>query len=208
MSWDSYIGPTGHNYYLYEQDGRISIIPWDYNLAFGTYALGMTNPITDPNIIVNYPIDTPAWGSVMLNRPLYHNLMEDTGCFYSYHGYFDQLLTDCFESGLFEARVRSAAGLIAPYVMRDPTFYCTYSDHTAAVETLIEVCLLRAQSCRGQLEGEYPSTLRKQEESGASGVDASGVDLKSLGDFADLRWAKQRQDSALYAVSQGKDRAD
>ena len=48
MNWDSYLGHTGHNYFLYEEDGVLSILPWDYNLAFGTYALGMTDPIKDP----------------------------------------------------------------------------------------------------------------------------------------------------------------
>ena len=76
MNWDSYLGHTGHNYFLYEENGILSILPWDYNLAFGTYALGMTNPIKDPNILINYPINTPAEGEVMLNRPLYHNLMK------------------------------------------------------------------------------------------------------------------------------------
>ena len=55
MNWDSYLGHTGHNYFLYEEDGVLSILPWDYNLAFGTYALGMTDPIKDPNILINYP---------------------------------------------------------------------------------------------------------------------------------------------------------
>lgn len=27
MNWDSYIGYTGHNYFLYEEDGQISILP-------------------------------------------------------------------------------------------------------------------------------------------------------------------------------------
>ncbi|MFR5601428.1 MAG: CotH kinase family protein [Lachnospiraceae bacterium] len=65
MNWDSYLGPTGHNYFLYEENGILSILPWDYNLAFGTYALGMTDPIKDPNILINYPINTPAEGEVM-----------------------------------------------------------------------------------------------------------------------------------------------
>ena len=60
MNWDSYVGHTGHNYFLYEENGLLSILPWDYNLAFGTYSLGMTHPITDPNVLVNYPIYTPA----------------------------------------------------------------------------------------------------------------------------------------------------
>ena len=56
--------------------GVISILPWDYNLAFATYSLGMPDPINDAELYVNYPIDTPASGEVMLNRPLYHNLMQ------------------------------------------------------------------------------------------------------------------------------------
>ena len=63
MNWDSYLGHTGHNYFLYEEDGVLSILPWDYNLAFGTYALGMTDPIRDPDVLLNWPINTPARGS-------------------------------------------------------------------------------------------------------------------------------------------------
>ena len=33
---DSYTGTMIHNYYLYEEDGRLSMLPWDYNLAYGT----------------------------------------------------------------------------------------------------------------------------------------------------------------------------
>lgn len=32
---DSYIGGNKQNYYLYEDDGVFSILPWDYNMAFG-----------------------------------------------------------------------------------------------------------------------------------------------------------------------------
>ncbi len=32
---DSYIGGNKQNYYLYEHDGIFSMIPWDYNMAFG-----------------------------------------------------------------------------------------------------------------------------------------------------------------------------
>lgn len=102
MNWDSYIGYTGHNYFLYEEDGQISILPWDYNLAFGTYALGMTNPLKDPEILINYPIYTPAEGSVMKNRPLYHNLMKQDEYFAQYQRYFEQLISGYFESGHFQ----------------------------------------------------------------------------------------------------------
>ncbi|WHX49900.1 CotH kinase family protein [Paenibacillus woosongensis] len=38
---DSYIGGNKQNYYLYEEDGVFSILPWDYNMAFGGMGGGM-----------------------------------------------------------------------------------------------------------------------------------------------------------------------
>ena len=196
MNWDSYLGHTGHNYFLYEEDGVISILPWDYNLAFGTYALGMTDPIRDPNVLLNWPINTPAPGEVMRKRPLFHNVMKNDGYFAQYHAHFDHLLTEYFENGRYEAVIRQAQALIAPYVETDPTAFCSYEDHLLAVDTLLEVCRLRSESVRGQLNGTYPATLAQQAERPDSGVDASHVDLRALGDFQDLEEAKERQDAA------------
>lgn len=36
-NYDSYTGTMLHNYYLYEQDGKLTMLPWDYNLAFGAF---------------------------------------------------------------------------------------------------------------------------------------------------------------------------
>ena len=200
MNWDSYLGHTGHNYFLYEEDGVISILPWDYNLAFGTYALGMTDPIRDPDVLINWPINTPARGETMLKRPLYHNLMKNNDYFARYHAYFDQLLSEYFESGRYEAVIRQTQAMIAPYVEADPTAFCTYEDHLLAVDTLLEVCRLRSESIRGQLEGDYPITLAQQGSQPGAGVDASHVDLRALGDFDDLEAAKERQDEAAAVV--------
>ena len=189
MNWDSYLGHTGHNYFLYEENGMLSILPWDYNLAFGTYALGMTDPIRDPNVLLNWPVNTPARGEVMLERPLYHNLMKNDDYFARYHAYFNQLLSEYFESGRYEVVIRQTQAMIAPYVEADPTAFCSYEDHLLAVDTLLEVCRLRAESIRGQLEGRYPSTLSQQAEHPGAGVDASHVDLRALGDFDDLEAA-------------------
>ena len=196
MNWDSYLGHTGHNYFLYEEDGELSILPWDYNLAFGTYALGMTDPIRDPGVLLNWPINTPARGETMLERPLYHNLMKNDEYFARYHAYFDQFLAEYLESGRCEAVVREAQALIAPYVEADPTAFCSCEDHLLAVDTLLEVCRLRSESTRGQLEGDYPITLAQQGSQPGAGVDASHVDLRTLGDFDDLEAAKERQDEA------------
>ena len=75
------------------------------------------------------------------------------------------------------------------YVEADPTAFCSYEDQRLAVETLEQVCLLRAESARGQLEGRYPATLAQQAQRPGEGVDASHVDLRHLGDFEDLKQA-------------------
>lgn len=189
MNWDSYLGHTGHNYLLYEEEGKLSMLPWDYNLAFGTYALGMTDPITDPNVLLNYPILTPAPGEYMTKRPLYHQLLQVDAYYLRYQELFGWFLAEYVESGELSAALWQAAELIAPYVEADLTAFCSYEDHRLAVETLEQVCLLRAESARGQLEGRYPATLAQQTQRPGEGVDASHVDLRHLGDFEDLKQA-------------------
>ena len=187
VNLDSYLGHTGHNYFLYEEDGVISILPWDYNLAFATYSLGMPDPINDAELYVNYPIDTPASGEVMLNRPLYHNLMQTEEYFARYHEYFDYLISEYFETGYFEKTAAETLGMIGPYIKKDPTAFCSYEDHLTGAETFVSFCLLRAESVRGQLEGEIPSTIAGQQEDSQNRVDASEIWLPDMGEIADLK---------------------
>lgn len=186
VNLDSYLGHTGHNYFLYEENGLLSILPWDYNLAYATYSLGMPKPVNDAELYVNYPIDTPAPGEIMLNRPLYHNLMQTDEYFSQYHTYFDILISEYFESGYFAEKAAETAEMIAPYVEKDPTAFCTYEEHLIGVETFMKFCLLRAESVRGQLDGTIPSTIAGQEEDRISRVDASEVWLPDMGEISDL----------------------
>ena len=40
VNMDSYQGNMKHNYYLYEEEGIFSILPWDYNMSFGGFGAG------------------------------------------------------------------------------------------------------------------------------------------------------------------------
>ncbi len=186
VNLDSYLGHTGHNYFLYEADGILQILPWDYNLAFATYSLGMPEPVNDATLYINYPINTPASGEVMRKRPLYHNLMKNTVYYSRYHQLFDYLIGSYFESGYFEAFMDKTVDMISPYVAKDPTAFCSYEDHLLGAETLRQFCLLRAESVRGQLEGTIPSTIRAQNED-PTRIDGSSVWLPDLGEIADLK---------------------
>ena len=187
VNMDSYLGRTGHNYFLYEEDGILSILPWDYNLAFATYSLGMPNPINDSTLYINYPIDTPASGEVMRRRPLYHHLMQDPTIFRQYRQQFDYFISNYFESGHFTEVVDTVTDLISPYVKKDPTKFISYEDYLIGVDTITEFSRLRAQSVRGQLDGNIPSTIRTQRLDNSNFIYGSSVWLPDMGEIDDLK---------------------
>ena len=98
-----------HNYYLYEEDGLLSMIPWDYNLAFGGFQGG-----GDATSMVNYPIDTPVSGGTVESRPMLAWIFADEEYTALYHQYFSEFIAQYFESGYFEQMMAEAKALIAP----------------------------------------------------------------------------------------------
>ena len=194
VNLDSYLGPTGHNYFLYESEGVLRMLPWDYNLAYATYALGMPNPINDAALFVNYPINTPAWGEVMLRRPMFHNVMQAEGNLALYHQHFDQLISDYFESGLFDEKIAAYTSLIDPYVQRDPTRFVSYDKYQTAVRTFQDFGIARSQSIRAQLEGRLPATIRGQSEDKSQFIDASHISIPAIGNMRDMRVIRDSQE--------------
>lgn len=175
-NFDSYTGSMIHNYYLYEEDGQLSMIPWDYNLAFGGF-LGSS----DATALVNYPIDTPVSGGTVDSRPMLAWIFSSEEYTQLYHQYFSQFLAEWLDSGAFAQVFQQVVDLITPYVEKDPTKFCTTEEFQAGVEALEDFCLLRAQSVQGQLEGTIPSTDDGQSADSSSLVDASSVDISAMG---------------------------
>lgn len=175
-NFDSYTGSMVHNYYLYEKDGQLSMIPWDYNLAFGGF-----QSQTDADGLVNYPIDTPVSGGEVSSRPMLAWMLQDESYLEQYHQYFSEFIASYFESGYFEQMFDQVTAMIAPYVEKDPTKFCTYEQFETGAETLKQFCLLRAESIRGQLDGVIPSTAEGQKQEGASLIDASSITISDMG---------------------------
>ena len=71
--------------------------------------------------------------------------------------------------------------LIAPYVKKDPTKFCTYEEAETGVETLKKFISQRGQSIRGQLDGTIPSTTTGQSEDTDSLIDASDITISDMG---------------------------
>ena len=127
-----YTGSMIHNYYLYEEDGQLSMIPWDYNLAFGGFAGGSAASA------VNDPIDTPSSSE----RPLVTALLSDEDCLERYHSALYDLAT-FLTDGSMDDLITELAGMIDESVQNDPTKECTYEDYLTAIETLRSFCALR-----------------------------------------------------------------
>ncbi len=171
VNGDSYTGSMVHNYYLYEEDGRLSMIPWDYNLAFGTFQAA------DASSAVNDPIDAPLSVTGDGDRPMADWIFSDEAYTALYHQYFQEFLETVDPAAMIE----EACGLIAPYVERDPTKFCTYEEFEAGAAALKTFCALRAQSVSGQLAGTIPSTAEGQSAAVDALVDASGLALSDMG---------------------------
>ena len=180
VNMDSYLGRIVHTYFLYEENGLLQILPRDYNLAFATYSLGMPDPINNATLYVNYPIHTPTEGEVLLNRPLYHNLMKNSTYFAKYRAYFDQLISGYFENGYFKDFVTKACTMIAPYVERDATAFCSYEDFLFRVDTIRDFCLMRAQGVREHLEKKLWDASQRTSASSFS-VSARKITRQSRG---------------------------
>lgn len=175
-NFDSYTGTMIHNYYLYEKDGRLSMIPWDYNLAFGGF-----QGAQDAEALVNYPIDTPVSGGTVESRPMLSWIFASEEYAQIYHEYFAEFVETYFDSGYFAEMIDGVKELISPYVEKDPTKFCTYEEFETGIDTLKEFCLLRAESVAGQLDGRIPSTSDGQTQNAGEMVDATGINISDMG---------------------------
>lgn len=174
VNFDSYTGSMIHNYYLYENDGQMQMIPWDYNLAFGGFQ-SMGSAIS----LVNYPIDSPVSGGDASDRPMLAWIFASEEYTELYHQYFAEFIATCFNSGCFSEMIDNVNAMISPYVEKDPTKFCTYNEFKTGIYTLKEFCLLRAESISGQLDGTIGSTSDTQESDTL--IDAGEMQINDMG---------------------------
>ncbi len=182
VNLDSLSGSMTHNYYLYEQDGQLNIIPWDYNLAFGAMNMGESGD--DASSVIHFPIDTPFSSMVSLSdRQFFMSLLEQEEYLERYHEYYRQLVEEYIDGGVFEQTYSRIRSQIDAFVESDPTAFYSYEEYEAAVEMLYDTVLLRAESIRGQLDGSIPSTTEGQKENPSALTDSSGIEIDVMGTF-------------------------
>ena len=181
---DSLSGTMAHNYYLYESDGKLSLIPWDYNLALGGMGgmgggrpggSGETEERSGATSVVNSPIDDAFSGT-----DFFDTLLETETYHSQYDAYLQQLVSEYINGGGFDAFYERVRSQIDELVETDPTAFYSYDEYETAAETLYQVVKLRGQSIQGQLDGTIPSTEEAQRNSDAL-IDASDLDVSVMG---------------------------
>ena len=175
VNLDSYSSSMAQNYYLYENNGKVTILPWDYNLAWGGFQSGSASSV------INFPIDTPVSGVEMSSRPLIGKLFSNTEYLERYHDYLQELMTNYFADGKWEDKITQLDALISDYVKNDKTAFCTFDEYKKAVEAFKTLGNLRWSSIQGQLDGTVPSTTAEQAANPDKLISAGNLSLSPLG---------------------------
>ena len=183
---DSLSGTMAHNYYLYEYNGKLNILPWDYNLAFGGMSMGggqafgqASGQSSGATSVINDAIDTPF--SI---TNFFDALLENEEYLARYHEYLNELVENYVNGGEFEKTYERIRSQIDSLVETDPTAFYTYEEYEKAAQMLCQVVQLRADSVQGQLDGTIPSTDDGQKEDSSSLIDGSDIDLSVMGTFS------------------------
>ena len=166
VNLDSYVSNMNHNYYLYEDDGVVSILPWDYNLSFAGFQAGSALNA------INFPIDSPVSNSLEDN-PLIANLLEVDEYKDLYHQYLNDIVNKFINNRTYETLITKTDALISDYVKNDATAFYTFDEYTTAVSNLLNFGYDRATSIAAQLDGSQPSTT--------TGTIETTVDLTAMG---------------------------
>ncbi len=180
LNYDSYTGSQLSNLVLYVKDGKLSLIPWDYNLAFGTFpsVIGFEN-WENPTRLLNLGIDAPLINAEEENRPLWRLIRNRPEYLSAYHEVLNALLNDHLLTEEYEAEIDRVSEMLLPWIEKDLTALCGAEEFRKARDTMKAFLAIRTESIRRQLNGEL-STV--SEEQGAQAmVDASDLELLSLG---------------------------
>ncbi len=128
LNLDGYLG-TGRNFYLYEQDGIFTVIPWDVEESFGTHDCGCETPA-----LLDFFVDEPTCGPLS-GRPLAATLLGDPARLDKYHQYLGELLAIPLAPKTLAAWTELPAGLVRTSLEAgDPGFYSVNEFETALVE--------------------------------------------------------------------------
>lgn len=162
---DSYLGMNKQNYYLYENNGIFSVLPWDYNMAFGGFG--------GSSIL----IDEPTQGA-LAERPLIAKLLEVDEYKERYHAILSEMLEGYMQQETFNERVAQLQDLISEHVKQDPRPFFSYEEYKQSIPTLTSFVEESTDNIQQQLDGTIPPA---GDGSGSGGMGPGGGGMRPGG---------------------------
>jgi len=205
MNLDGLTGNTAHNYYLYESDGLLSLIPWDYDLAYGgklnsademdelrakAEAAGNFSLddwkrerddalITETKQIINLPVDTP-FTCDLSEREFFMNILSNEEYCSRYHEYLRKLAEEYVKGGVLDDTVKLYSEEIKDIVCTEDNLFYDREEYEKAVEMLKLFLQKKSESVIAQLNGTIPSSRDEQQGREDTFIDTSDLDIKAL----------------------------
>lgn len=201
VNFDCLTGHNAQNYYLREADGKISLIPWDYNLAWGGYPededmegedlLEQSEELRLPtnagmrgkeetSRIVNFPIDTP-FSEELSQRTFFMKLLANETYKARYYHYLNVLCNEYIKEGGFAKTLSIIENEIGELAGTEANAFYSNEQFQKAKQTLRLVLERRAESVLGQINGIVPSTWEGQKAQPQKLVSSDDINLQELG---------------------------
>lgn len=186
-SYDSYNGQFAQNFYLYNDHGIFTVIPWDYNMSLGTFGQGDMTEVS---------IDQPVLGTSLNDRPLIDKLLAVDAYKAIYYDYIEEYV-DYFES--IEGQVNELKALIDEDVNNDPTKFSTYEQFqdTTTYQENGETAVNMMNGPMGDLpqgqEGFDPNQMDGNRPPNANG-DMGDFDPEAMGERPNMNDMPNRDD--------------
>ncbi|MCM3258695.1 CotH kinase family protein [Paenibacillus lautus] len=158
---DSYLGMNKQNYYLYENNGIFSVLPWDYNMAFGGFG--------GSGILIDEPTQ-----SALAERPLIAKLLEVDEYKERYHAILSEMLEGYMQQDHFEERVAQLQELISEHVKQDPRPFYSYEEYEQSLPALTSFAEDSTDNIQQQLDGTIPSAGDGSGSGGGMGPGGGG----------------------------------
>ncbi|MBR0484581.1 MAG: CotH kinase family protein, partial [Oscillospiraceae bacterium] len=196
-NYDSIVGISRHNFYLCENNGILSYVPWDYNESFGgmepqvvirdvlgdlaldTTPTGMDNVMSVEKDLINMPIDNPNRIGGTDQLPMFHAWASTEQGIAQYHQICEELTELEDRYALLTASTKT---MIAPYVAQGLTFY-TEEQFQEAMHQMELYMQYRFVSYHKQLSGETPSTWEGQKEQPDTLIEPEGLALYKMATY-------------------------
>ena len=201
VNFDCMTGRNTQNYYLREADGKISLIPWDYNLAWGGYPEdenmegedmleGQGEPMLPENAgmrskeevsrVVNFPIDTP-FSADLSERTFFMKLLANEQFKARYYHYLDMLCNQYILGGEFGKTLSLINEEIGQLAGTEANAFYNNDRFHKAQQTFRLMLERRASSVLGQIKGSIPSTWEGQKAQPQQLINSDDINLQDLG---------------------------